>query len=266
MRQDPLCHGRRASQHFVLGDWIQVGSRLGKIAQIRWRSTSILTREGDSVIIPNAQLLSNEVLNFSRPTVVHRVSLRVSFHFRHPPNEVKKTMLDALSGVPELLREPAPECAPAEFSGQTITYSIRYSITEVAAETRVEGEVRTRIWYAAERAGLEGPCPAKSATVDATELAERVAALGKITLFQPLEPAERKKLDGEAKGLRFAVGSGSWCRAIQGIRSIWCEPAPSGWSLARGTQRESWPRSVPVISSGRCPCSPASLATPPAPR
>lgn len=111
-------------------------------------------------------------------------------------------MLDALSGVPELLREPAPECAPAEFSGQTITYLIRYSITEIAAEIRVEGEARTRIWYAAQRAGLEGPCPAELALMDATELAERVAALGKITLFQPLEPAEREKLASEAKGLR----------------------------------------------------------------
>ncbi|MEO7331546.1 MAG: mechanosensitive ion channel family protein, partial [Minicystis sp.] len=191
---------------FVLGDWIQVGSRLGKIAQIRWRSTSILTREGDAVIIPNAQLLSNEVLNFSRPTAVHRASFKVSFHFRHPPGEVKTTVLRALTGVPEILAEPAPECAPVEFGGQSIGYLLRYSITEIAAELRVEGEVRTRLWYAAQRAGLEGPCPPRAVTLDPAELGARAEALGAIALFQPLAAAEQEQLAAAARAQQYSAG------------------------------------------------------------
>src|SRR6185369_2307799 len=62
---------------FAIGDYIQVGSRTGRIAQIRWRSTSILTREGDTAVIPNATLLSNEVLNFSKPRGAHKAIVKI---------------------------------------------------------------------------------------------------------------------------------------------------------------------------------------------
>ncbi len=191
---------------FILGDWIQVGARLGKIAQIRWRTTSVLTREGDTVLIPNAQLLSNEVLNYSRPSGIHRSSLKVAFHSRHPPNEVKKAVIDALVGIPGLLPNPPPECFPVEFSSATVGYLIRYSITEIAVEPEVEGEARTRLWYAAQRAGLEGPCPPRPAVHEAAEIAERVAALTRVDLFGPLDGAEKEKLATEARRLLFAAG------------------------------------------------------------
>src|SRR4051794_36255000 len=73
-----------------VGDWVQVGTRIGRISQIRWRSTILRTTDGDNVIVPNGQFTVHEVYNYSRPTSRHRVSLRVSFAYHHPPNEVRQ--------------------------------------------------------------------------------------------------------------------------------------------------------------------------------
>jgi len=49
------------------GEWIEVGSRVGKILEIGWRSTRIQTKDGDTVFVPNSELVSKEVLKFGRP-------------------------------------------------------------------------------------------------------------------------------------------------------------------------------------------------------
>src|SRR4030095_11496765 len=56
-----------------VGDWVQLGARVGRISQIRWRSTILRTPDGDNVIIPNNQFTSSEVYNYSRPSTRHRV-------------------------------------------------------------------------------------------------------------------------------------------------------------------------------------------------
>ena len=60
------------------GDWIETGSHSGRIVEIGWRSTRLLTRDGDTLFLPNSELLTGSVLNLSRPTGAHRVSVRMS--------------------------------------------------------------------------------------------------------------------------------------------------------------------------------------------
>src|SRR5262249_43555436 len=55
-----------------VGDWIQMGNRIGRITHIKWRSTFLVTRDGNNVILPNGELLRQEVLNYSKPSSVHR--------------------------------------------------------------------------------------------------------------------------------------------------------------------------------------------------
>jgi small-conductance mechanosensitive channel/CRP-like cAMP-binding protein len=200
-----------------VGDWVQINQRIGRITQIKWRSTFLVTRDGDNVILPNSVLLGNEVLNFSQPTRQHRLSLRLGFAYRHPPNDVKRTLLEAVRGVPGVLPAPAPDCFPCEFGESAIIYALRYWIDDVERESGIEGEIRTRIWYAAQRAALEIPFPIRSIYMteitqdhltreQEREFLERAAALAKIDLFAPLEPGEREILARTMKKVSFAGG------------------------------------------------------------
>jgi small-conductance mechanosensitive channel/CRP-like cAMP-binding protein len=196
-----------------VGDWVQVGTRVGKIVEIKWRSTLLVTRDGDNVIMPNAVLLAGEVQNFSKPTAEHRVSLKLGVSYRHPPNLVRRLLLDVARGVPGVLASPEPDCFPSEFGDSALVYTLRYWIDSVPREAAIAGELRSRIWYAAERAAVELPFPTRTVhlVTEATgsaerELVERGAELAKMELFAVLEPAERELVARDLRVERYAAG------------------------------------------------------------
>jgi small-conductance mechanosensitive channel/CRP-like cAMP-binding protein len=200
----------------AIGDWIRVNGHIGRIVEISWRATSLVTKDGDVVCVPNSQLLAAEVHNYSRPTAYHRVWLRVGFHYRHPPNEVRRVLLEAVRGAPGVLAMPDADCFPVEFSESAVTYALRYWIEDFEREEPISGEVRARIWYAAQRAGLEIPFPIRTIVnaspsaerLDAEraeESVERLAALGHVFLLAPLDDADRELLAAGMRRERFGA-------------------------------------------------------------
>jgi small-conductance mechanosensitive channel/CRP-like cAMP-binding protein len=202
-----------------VGDWVQLGARVGRISQIRWRSTILRTTDGDNVIIPNSQFTSTEVYNYSRPSSRHRIWLRVSFAYRHPPNEIRQVLIAAVRGAPGVLAEPAVDCFPVDFGESGVVYAVRYWINDFSRRAEVEGEVRTRIWYAARRAGLEIPFPIRvmhnvghhtgldlPVVIDETELRERMSALARVDLLNTLDSADREVLARRLRKEQFAAG------------------------------------------------------------
>jgi small-conductance mechanosensitive channel/quercetin dioxygenase-like cupin family protein len=197
-------------------DWVQVGDRIGQIVQIRWRSTILRTIDGDIALVPNSQMLSGEVYNYSRPSPRHRLWLRVTFDFRYPPNLVREMLVDAAREAPGVLSEPAPDALVSDFGESGVVYSLRFWIDTFARRGEIESEVRVRIWYAARRAGFEIPFPTRTIHMvsDADskrlaaddETAARLRAVEKVDLFTPLEPAERARLAEGMRRVHFARG------------------------------------------------------------
>ncbi|HEX7505639.1 MAG TPA: mechanosensitive ion channel family protein [Polyangia bacterium] len=196
-----------------VGDWVQFGQRKGCIMEIRWRSTVLRTTDGDTVIIPNGQITAQEVYNYSRPLPHHRAQVQIGFHYRHPPSEVRRVLVEAARSVPEVLSNQAPDCFPVEFGDHAIVYALRYWIDRFDRDADIKGEVLARVWYAAQRTGLEIPFPTRTIynhtpqdPLVAGAPRHRVEVLERVDLFSTLEPAERELL---ARGLhekRFAAG------------------------------------------------------------
>jgi CRP-like cAMP-binding protein len=196
-----------------VGDWVQVGTRVGRISQIRWRSTILRTTDGDNVIVPNGQFTVHEVYNYSRPTSRHRVSLKVAFAYHHPPNEVRQLLVVAARGAPGVMPEPLPDAFPTDFGENGMVYVVRFWVDEFVRVPEIEGEVRSRIWYAARRSGLEVPYPTRnvhvltSATASSdSDLPERVSALKRIDLFAGLQASDLELLAQGVRKVRFASG------------------------------------------------------------
>jgi small-conductance mechanosensitive channel/CRP-like cAMP-binding protein len=200
-----------------VGDWVQVGERRGCISEIRWRSTVLRTTDGDIIIIPNAQITSQEIQNFSRPLPHHRAQVRIGFHYRHPPNEIRRVLVEAARGTPEVLTDHAPDCFPVELGDSAIVYVLRYWIDRFDRDADIGGEVLTRVWYAAKRAGLEIPFPIRTIVQQSAEhdeplpiagrpLRDRIGALERVDLLSTLTPAEREILAAGLHEKRFAAG------------------------------------------------------------
>lgn len=144
-------------RNFLPGDIIQVGTRTGRLLEINWRSTLIATKEGNVISVPNGQLLAADVINFSRPARSVRTVIRVAFHIRHSPEEVRAALLNAARDVEGVSADPPPACEPVEFGASSLTYALKYWVDDIAREGSAEAEVRSRIWYASRRASLAWP-------------------------------------------------------------------------------------------------------------
>ncbi len=207
----------QTDRSLAVGDWVQVNQHTGRITQIKWRSTFLVTKDGDSIILPNSSLLQNDVINFSKPTGEHRMWLKVGFAYRHPPNDVRRVLLDAVRNAPGVLATPAPDCFPVDFADSAVIYALRYWISEIQRDAAIDGEIRARIWYASQREGLEIPFPIRQVFMTeiteeqkskerADELDERTASLRRIDLFAPLADDERALLARRMKSVSFARG------------------------------------------------------------
>jgi len=213
LRGKPFQVSRILAKVLTLGinDWIKVGESVGRIAEIKWRSTLLWTEEGDLLIMPNSQLLDAEVLNLSRPDVVQREEITVGFHYRHPPNTVKQVLLHAALDAPHVLASPAPDCIVADFADSAITYKLRYWINDYTHHAIIASDVRTRVWYAAQRAGLEIPFPIRTLVLEPPKgevdgVADHRVALEHTGLFTTLSMDDYSTLAKQMKTVRFGAG------------------------------------------------------------
>jgi small-conductance mechanosensitive channel/CRP-like cAMP-binding protein len=234
-----------------MGDWIRVGEHVGNVREIKWRATTILTRDGDIVVVPNNQLLTTDVTNYSRPTPAHRMRVTVGVHYRHPPNDVKAVLLEAVRGVPGVLVQPPPDAAPLEFADSAVVYRLRYWIADFSDEITIDGEVRTRVWYATRRAGLEMPFPIRTIVPSTEQVPDgasmRRAALDRVDLFATLDTESRGRLAGDMREQHFAAGEDI-------VRQD--EPGDSLFVIARGDvevrlSTDTVSRRVATLGSGQ---------------
>jgi small-conductance mechanosensitive channel/CRP-like cAMP-binding protein len=196
---------------FSIGDWIEVDDHTGRIREIKWRSTTLVTKDGDTIVVPNNHLITASVKNYSRPTTAHRIWIDLAFHYRHPPNEVRAVVLPAVRGIPGVLAEPAPDLFVNTFAESAVGYALRVWIDDFLHSEPIGGEVRARAWYAAHRAGLEMPFPIRTLVLPETratapESAGRVHALERVDLFTPLDAESRERVARSLVERRFGAG------------------------------------------------------------
>jgi small-conductance mechanosensitive channel/CRP-like cAMP-binding protein len=201
----------------VQGDWIETGTHSGRIVEIGWRSTRLVTRDGDTLFLPNSQLVSGEVLNLSRPTGAHRAAVQVTVAERYAPAMVRQAFVEAIRDVPGILQYPPPDCLVSELGDQSLGYTVRYWITEFERDSSIASDVRMRLWYASRRAGFEtvprlyGLTVAGAGAEHADEAppdspAARVALLRAVELFAPLDDVARERLALRMRRFEFTAG------------------------------------------------------------
>jgi small-conductance mechanosensitive channel len=206
-----------AESPFELGDWIQYDANpahIGRVVEVNWRATKVITLDEASVIIPNGQLAQASIRNFTKPDPWSRRSLFVVTPYAVPPQRVQQIILDALRGSFGVLDHPAPSVVTNAFTERGVEHWVRLFTTEFDKRDRVDGMARDRIWYALSRHGIEIPVathavrmtPLPPPPVEDTEtaLGRRVAALARVGLFDTLGPALRDTLAAESTERLFA--------------------------------------------------------------
>ena len=140
------------------GDTIEVGSRAGEVRRIGIRSTTLRTFEGADVIIPNAMLISQEVVNWTLTDRVRRIEIPVGVAYGSDPQHVIKILLGTLAKYPDILPWPKPLALFQGMGDSALSFVLRFW-TEIADWGTLRSDVATGVYAGLREAGIEIPFP-----------------------------------------------------------------------------------------------------------
>ncbi|MEQ1913552.1 MAG: mechanosensitive ion channel domain-containing protein, partial [Sideroxydans sp.] len=144
-----------------VGDWIKVDDISGKVVDIRWRSTLVETRNWETVVFPNSQLMKNKFLVLGRRTdepVMWRRWVWFNVGLDASPSKVISVIETAIVGtdIANVAKHPVPNCVLMDMDNKGYArYALRYWLTDLAPDDPTDGAIRWHIMTALQRAGLK---------------------------------------------------------------------------------------------------------------
>jgi CRP-like cAMP-binding protein/small-conductance mechanosensitive channel len=221
------------------GDWIELENKVqGQIKKVRWRHTVIETRDWDTLIVPNNQLLAQTIRVWGKregEPLQHRMTVHFHVDFRSAPSDVIRVVDKALNTAPiaGVARDPKPNtiCKDLAADGRDsfVMYATRFWLTNLERDDPTASLVRERIVSALRRAEIPLAIPAAQLFVsndDALRLERKQqqlrdkvrGGLGQVELFRGLSSEELDDLADSVKVAPFVAGE---VVTRQGAKANW---------------------------------------------
>ena len=142
------------------GDVISLGSTFGWITSLNGRYVSVVTRDGREHLIPNEDLVTREVVNWSYTDQKVRVEVKFGTSYESDPHEVKRVVEEKLKGIKRVLPAPAPIVHFSGMGDSSLDFTCRFWIVDpVGGLLNVRSAVNFAIWDALKEHGIEIPFP-----------------------------------------------------------------------------------------------------------
>lgn len=143
-----------------VGDRIEVAGVTGDVINISMRSTTILTNDNISIIVPNSEFVSSTVINWSHMGSSVRFNFPVSISYREDMEKVRGLLIDVALENDGVLKTPSPDVLFHEFSDSSITLKLRVWTRDYIDRP---GVLKSQLYYAIFRKlreeGIEVPYP-----------------------------------------------------------------------------------------------------------
>jgi len=205
------------------GDWVRLDdSTSGRVVDVTWRHTSIETRNGETVVVPNGWLIQNRftvIGSRSAPRPLWRRIVRVNVDLASPPARVIAVLEASVrdAEIPHVSIEPPPSAVLLEIGARHGGYALRYWLDDPRLDDPTDSQVRLHVLAALDRNAMRLGAPYQEQLeiqeddkhrVEqlACEHGRRIAALAAVELFAPLTAAERESLAGHLVYAPFAAG------------------------------------------------------------
>jgi small-conductance mechanosensitive channel/CRP-like cAMP-binding protein len=189
------------SRPFRPGDWISIdGSTEGRVIEMNWRATHVLTAKRDLAIIPNSTIAKAKIVNASSPTIIHGMTVTVRLGAGTPPAVGAEILQLAILNTRLILATPTPLVAVKSVSADGTQFDIDFYVEELAQSTRAQNELFDWISRHLAAAGIalasnqSPPAWLPPAAIPDNPKTAPERALDLVDLFSGLTQQERKML------------------------------------------------------------------------
>ena len=142
------------------GDVISLGETFGWIQTLGARYASVVTRDGKEYLIPNEDLITGQVVNWSHSNEFVRLDIYFGTAYSDDPHVVRKLAIDAAGSVNRVLADKAPVCHIVGFGDSSVDYILRFWIKDpTGGLTNIRGNVYLALWDTFQENGISIPFP-----------------------------------------------------------------------------------------------------------
>ncbi len=163
-----------AERPIAIGDRVEVNGVAGRVARISLRSTTVVTNDNISVIVPNSSFISEPVVNWSHGDPKVRINIPVGIAYGSDVDKFRTLMTKVVLAHPQVLNEPAPNIFFIGFGDSSLDFELGVWTAEMLQNPK---RFRSEIYYAVEKAlgenGIEIPFPQRDLHIRSGELPVR---------------------------------------------------------------------------------------------
>jgi small-conductance mechanosensitive channel len=149
------------------GDVISLGETFGWINALGARYVSVVTRDGREYLIPNEDLITGQVVNWSHSSDFVRLDIFFGTAYGDDPHQVRALAIEAAASVDRVLAHPKPPvCHIVGFGDSSVDYILRFWISDpTGGLTNIRGNVYLALWDIFKANGISVPFPQREVRV-----------------------------------------------------------------------------------------------------
>lgn len=143
-----------------VGDRIEVGDVQGNVISISFRATQILTNDNISVIVPNSQFISSQVINWSHNDRNIRFRIPVGVSYNEDPAKIRRILLEVAAANEHILKVPEPSVLFDEYGDNSINFQLAvWTATHTDKPRILKSELYFAIFERFRQENVEIPFP-----------------------------------------------------------------------------------------------------------
>ena len=142
-----------------VGDVVTIDETTGVVSRIQMRATTVTSWDRKELVVPNKDLVTGKLLNWSLSNVINRLSITVGVDYASDPDEVRAILTRVVAGHPDVISDPPPLINLEQFGDNSLNYVVRFFLATLDRRISVTHEINAAILQALRDAKINIPFP-----------------------------------------------------------------------------------------------------------
>lgn len=142
-----------------MGNVLEIDGKLVKVERIDLRSTRVVTLAGELIVLPNAKVAGESVVNLSQGDRAMRISVNVGVSYGSDVALVERLLMEAIGEQPEVLKAPEPCVFFQDFADSSLNFSVMGWLDDPWGRMAIQSRIRKAIEAKFREHGVTIPFP-----------------------------------------------------------------------------------------------------------